>query len=147
MLAATGWPRRVSGRKSRRTLLIVLAGSAFPIGLWAYFSPRSWYEHFPGFGMTWLPQLGAYNEHFCSDVGATYLALTALTVMAAIYVDSSGAVKLTAVAWLTFNSLHLAYHLRTLHMYDTRDAVLMTTTLSIVALISAALLIPGQADE
>jgi hypothetical protein len=97
--------------------------------------------------MTWLPQLGAYNEHFCSDVGATYLALTALTVMAAIYVDSSGAVKLTAVAWLTFNSLHLAYHLRTLHMYDTRDAVLMTTTLSIVALISAALLIPGQADE
>jgi hypothetical protein len=73
--------------------------------------------------MTWLPQLGSYNEHFCSDVGSAYLALTVLAVMAAIYVDSNSAVKLTAAAWLTFNSSHLAYHARTLQMYGTRDAI------------------------
>jgi hypothetical protein len=94
--------------------------------------------------MTWLPQFGPYNEHFCSDVGAAYIALSALAVVAAIYADNRGTVKTAASVWLTFNVLHLAYHLRMLHVYSTRDAALVMTSLSLLALISAALLIPAH---
>jgi hypothetical protein len=94
--------------------------------------------------MTWLPQFGSYNEHFCSDVGATYMALTVLAVVVAIYADNSAMVKAAAAVWLTFNVLHLAYHLRMPHVYNTRDAVLVMTSLSLLALISAALLIPAH---
>lgn len=128
----------------QRALLIFLAASAFPIGVWAYFAPRPWYDRFPGLGMHWLPPLGPYNEHFCSDVGATYLALTVLAAVAAIYVDSASTVKTAAAAWLTFNVLHLLYHLRMLHVYDTRDAALNAVLLGLLALISAALLVPTR---
>jgi uncharacterized MAPEG superfamily protein len=94
--------------------------------------------------MRWLPQFGPYNEHFCSDFGAAYMALTALAVVAAIYVDNSDMVKAAAAVWLTFNVLHLAYHLRMLHVYSTRDAALVMTSLSLLSLISAALLIPAH---
>lgn len=137
----------MAGKHFRRGLLIALAVSAFPVGAWAYFAPRSWYDQFPGFGMTWLPPLGPYNEHFCTDVGAAYLALTLLAVTAAIYVDNGVVVKVAALAWLTFNVLHWTYHLRMLHMYGARDAALTITSLTVVALVSAALLIPARADR
>jgi hypothetical protein len=122
----------------------MLAVSAFPTGVWAYCAPRSWYSHFPGLGLTWLPQLGPYNEHFCSDIGATYIALTVLAAAAVIYVDNASTVKITGMTWLTFNALHLVFHLRTLQMYGPRDAVFTATVLGLLTLISAALLIPAD---
>ena len=107
-----------------RVLLTVLAFTAAFTGGWAYVAPRSWYESFPGFGLSWLPQLGPYNEHFCKDTGAMFLALLVLSVAAIAYVNNGTLVKITASAWLTFNVLHFVYHMSMLHMYNTRDAVL-----------------------
>jgi hypothetical protein len=127
-----------------RVLLTVLAFTAAFTGGWAYVAPRSWYESFPGFGLSWLPQLGPYNEHFCKDTGAMFLALLVLSVAAIAYVNNGTLVKITASAWLTFNVLHFVYHMSMLHMYNTRDAVLNVIGLSLIVLVSAALLIPTR---
>lgn len=125
----------------QRVLLIVLALIAAPIGGWAYLAPHSWYENFPGLGMRWLPPLGPYNEHFCSDVGSTYLGLMVLALVAAVHVTSTGAVRVAAATWLTFSIFHLIYHLRMLHVYNARDAALNMVALTLPALISVVLLI------
>jgi tryptophan-rich sensory protein len=133
------------GKKLDRVLLTVLGVAAAFTGVWAYGAPRSWYENFPGFGLSWLPQLGPYNEHFCKDTGAMFLALLVLSAAAIVYVDNRTVVKIAAGAWLTFNVLHFAYHMTMLQMYNTRDAVLNVILLSVLVLVSAALLIPDRA--
>ena len=130
-----------------RVLFTVLGVVAGFTGVWAYAAPRSWYENFPGFGLSWLPQLGPYNEHFCKDTGAMFLALLVLSVAAIVYVNNRAVVKIAAGAWLTFNVLHFVYHMTMLQMYNTRDAVLNVIFLSLLVLISAALLIPDRANK
>jgi len=130
-----------------RVLFTVLGVVAGFTGVWAYAAPRSWYENFPGFGLSWLPQLGPYNEHFCKDTGAMFLALLVLSVAAIVYVNNRTVVKIAAGAWLTFNVLHFVYHMTMLQMYNTRDAVLNVIFLSLLVLISAALLIPDRANK
>ena len=60
---------------------------------------------------------------------------------------SDATVRITAAAWTTFNVLHLGYHVTTLQMYDGRDKVLVVTSLTILALVSAALLLPLSRRE
>lgn len=96
--------------------------------------------------MRWLPPLGPYNEHFCTDVGSAYLALAVLATAAAIYVGNVGVVRVAAATWLTFSVFHLVFHLRMLHVYDTRDAALNVIALGLPMLISAALLAPRRTD-
>ncbi|MEV0036079.1 hypothetical protein [Streptomyces sp. NPDC050804] len=67
--------------KIRYAALGLLAVGGLYTGLWAYFSPKAWYENFPGFGRSRLPQLGPYNEHLAKDDGAMFLALAVLTVI------------------------------------------------------------------
>ena len=130
-----------------RVLLTVLGVVAGFTGVWAYAAPRSWYENFPGFGLSWLPQLGPYNEHYCKDTGAMYLALLMLSVAAIVSVNNRTVVKIAAGAWLTFNVLHFVCHVTMLQVYNTRDAVLNVIFLSLLVLISAALLIPHRANK
>src|SRR5437868_5872183 len=112
-----------------RACLFVLTLSGALVGCWAYFAPLNWYTTFPGFGLRWLPVLGPYNEHLVKDVGSMYLALTALSGWALVYLSNRTLRIVTAVSWTTFNLLHLIYHLPMLHMYGTRDA-----TLNVIAL-------------
>jgi hypothetical protein len=95
----------------QRLLLGYLALTGGVTGVWAYAAPRHWYDTFPGLGMSWLPPLGPYNEHFVKDVGAFYLGLTALSVLATVYVANATLVKVAACAWTVFNALHLILHL------------------------------------
>lgn len=53
----------------RRILLAFLLLTGLVTGAWAYVAPMSWYTTFPGFGLSWLPQLGPFNEHLVKDVG------------------------------------------------------------------------------
>jgi hypothetical protein len=125
-----------------RSALAFLGAGGAAIGGWAYLAPRHWYDNFPGLGMTWLPQLGPYNEHFAKDVGAMFLALAALTAVTFVLVTNQTLVRVTAVTWLVFNTLHCIYHLPMLGMYNTRDAVVNAIVLSLLVLAAAALLIP-----
>jgi hypothetical protein len=126
----------------RRFVLALLALIGAYTGFWAYFAPEHWHAHFPGFGLSWLPQLGPFNEHLAKDAGAMFLALTVLSLIALRHVRNDVLVRTTGLAWLTFNALHLAYHLQHLHMYSTLDKVLNVVTLAGALLLSAALLIP-----
>jgi hypothetical protein len=124
----------------RRFALVSLAVIGAYTGFWAYFAPRHWHDRFPGFGRSWLPQLGPFNEHLAKDAGAMFLALTVLSLIALRYVHNDVLVRTAGLAWLTFNVLHLTYHLQHLHMYGTFDKILNVITLSVAALLSIALL-------
>lgn len=129
-----------------RGLLALLAATGTVAGAWAYFAPRNFYDTFPGGGLSWLPQLGPYNEHFCKDVGAMYLALTLLTALTIVHVTNTTLLWITAGTWITFNGLHFIYHLTMLHMYSPRDQVLNVIVLAALLLVSGLLLIPVRAS-
>jgi len=124
----------------RRFALVVLALTGAFTGFWAYFAPRHWHATFPGFGRSWLPQLGPFNEHLAKDAGAMFLALMVLSLIALRHVRNDLLVRTAGLAWLTFNALHLGYHVQHLHMYDTLDQVLNVVTLVGVLLLSLVLL-------
>ena len=63
-------------RPVKRIGLVILALSSGPIGLWATFAPKSFYEDFPGGGRHWVQLDGPYNHHLVTDFGALNLALT-----------------------------------------------------------------------
>lgn len=134
-------------RNLNRVLLAGLAVVAAITGVWAYFAPRSWYDSFPGMGLSWLPQLGPYNEHFCKDTGAMFLALLVLSVAAVICIDNQAVVRIVGGAWLTFNTLHWWYHMTMLHMYNTRDATLNVIFLSLMVVAAAVLVFPRRTTE
>jgi heme/copper-type cytochrome/quinol oxidase subunit 4 len=134
----------------RYTCLGLLALTALYTGIWAYFSPEGWHASFPGFGLSWLPQLGPYNEHLAKDAGAMFLAMAALTIITLRYVRDNRAVQTTGAVWLVFNVLHLIYHMQHLHMYETSDQVLNVVSLSSLVALSVALLVlslPRRQDD
>ncbi|MFD9330693.1 hypothetical protein [Streptomyces sp. NPDC060065] len=128
--------------KIRYASLGLLAMVALYTGIWAYFFPKGWHENFPGFGLSWLPQLGPYNEHLAKDSGAMFLALGILTVIALRSVRNNRLVQTTGAVWLVFNVLHFTYHMQHLDMYNTRDQVLNVVFLGALLLVAALLLVP-----
>ncbi|MDG4664882.1 hypothetical protein [Mycobacterium sp. 236(2023)] len=127
---------------AQRILLGVLTLVATGTGVWAYFAARHWYDTFPGLGLSWLPQLGPYNEHFVRDVGAFFLGLTVLSVATLLHVTNTTLVRVSAGAWTMFNVLHLILHLQMLHHYSPRDQVLNVVALGTLLLVSLALFLP-----
>lgn len=127
----------------RISLAFIAVTSAY-VGFYAYFATASWFVNFPGFGLRWLPQLGPYNEHFAKDVGAFYLAFTALSLVALANVKKPVVVQLAGAALLVFNVLHFAYHLTMLHMYEPRDQVLNVVLLSLLVVVSFILVLPSR---
>jgi hypothetical protein len=135
----------------QRILLAVLSFFGLMTGVWAYFFPRHWYDTFPGMGLSWLPQLGPFNEHFATDTGAMFLGLATLSIAAFIGSTNTTLVRVAGAAWTVFNLLHWIFHMRMLHMYEPRDQVLNAITLSAILVVSALLLLPPpratQANE
>lgn len=125
-----------------RGLLGFLTLTGAGVGLWAYAAPRNWYDTFPGMGLSWLPQLGPYNEHFVKDVGAMFLGLGLLSVLTLIHIANTTLVKVTAGTWTLFSLLHFIYHMQMLGMYSPRDQVLNVIVLTVILLASALLFIP-----
>ncbi|MFJ9034127.1 hypothetical protein ACIRQP_37830 [Streptomyces sp. NPDC102274] len=128
--------------KIRYAILGLLAVAGLYTGLWAYFSPAGWYANFPGFGRSWLPQLGPYNEHLAKDDGAMFLALAVLAIITMRYVRNNRFVQTTGAVWLVFNVLHFIYHMQHLDMYETVDQVLNVVFLSALVVVSVLLLMP-----
>ena len=58
----------MSHRTVARLGLAYLSAIALALGIWAGGAPRSFYENFPGLGMTWVSVDGPYNEHLVRDV-------------------------------------------------------------------------------
>jgi hypothetical protein len=128
----------------QRILLFVLSFFGLVTGVWAYFFPRHWYDTFPGLGLSWLPQLGPFNEHFATDTGAMFLGLATLSIAAFIRSTNTTLVRVAGAAWTVFNLLHWIFHMRMLHMYEPRDQILNAILLSAILIVSALLLLPTR---
>jgi hypothetical protein len=78
-------------------------------GLPALLAPRWFFDSFPGFGHRWTAAYPPYNQHLVADLGATFVTLALLLLVAAWLADRRvGVVVLVAV--LVFSTLHLAFH-------------------------------------
>lgn len=127
----------------QRLILAILAGTGAVTGPWASFAPQSFYDSFPGFGRRWVSVDGPYNEHLVRDVGAIYLALMVLALVAAVSMERI-AVLIAAATTFTFGVFHFSYHVHHLGVYDTTDAVLNVIALGGSVVLSALLLIPAR---
>lgn len=130
-----------------RVCLVILLLSGGYVGGWAYLAPRHWYDDFPGFGLRWLPRLGPYDEHLAKDVGALYLALVVLTLVALGRPRDRALTRIVGVTWLVFNVLHLAYHLTMLGRYGPTDRVQNVVALSLVAILALVLVVRPSAEN
>jgi hypothetical protein len=129
-----------------RVVLALLAISSGMIGVWAAFSPRSFYLHFPGDGHTWVALDGPYNEHLVRDVGGLNLALTVVTLFA-LFALSRQLVLATACAWLVYGVPHLVYHLRHLSPFSGGDKVSIPVSLALGVAGALLLLIPPRPNQ
>lgn len=119
--------------------LLLLAAPVLPIGLWALVSPRSFYEDFPAAGRHWVSALGPYNEHLISDVGAGYLALGVMLVLAGMLLQRT-LVRVSLVAWLAFAIPHFAFHLTTFDTFSFADNLASLGGLGLAVLLPLVLL-------
>ncbi|WP_243794624.1 hypothetical protein [Saccharopolyspora gloriosae] len=103
----------------------------------------SWHKNFPGFGLSWLPRLGPYNEHLARDSGAMFLALALFSALAVWRITDVVLTRIAGATWLVFNGLHLGYHLTMLHMYSARDQVLSMLSLAFLVALSLVPLLPA----
>ena len=92
-----------------RVALALLALTAAFVGFWALLAPSSFYASFPGLGYTWVSEAGPYDEHLVRDVGALYLALLVVTVLALLR-PASVRPWAAGLAWLVFAVPHLVFH-------------------------------------
>ncbi len=126
---------RAAMRWGMRLGLLLLASSALPVGFWASFAPRSFYEDFPAPGRRWVSAIGPYNEHLITDVGAGYLALGVMLGLAGILL-----VRVSLLAWLTYAVPHFALHLTTFEAFSSADNLASMGSLGFVVLLPLTLL-------
>ena len=117
----------------------VLAVSSLPLGVWAVVAPRSFYDHFPGFGRHWVSPDGPYNEHLLRDFGGLNLALGIFTVCAAVWLLRP-MVMAAALAWFASSVPHLLYHVLNLDHFDSTDQVGIVAGLVVAPVIAVVLL-------
>ena len=120
--------------------LVVLAVQGAILGVWAGFAPRSFYDDFPGLGRTWVSVDGPYNEHLVRDVGWLNLALTVITVWAAVSLVRA-LVLATLVGWLVTSIPHLVYHASNLDGLSAGDGTAEIISLALGPALAAALLV------
>jgi hypothetical protein len=123
-----------------RAALVALAVTSALVGVWATLFPRSFYDDFPSGGRVWVAVDGPYNEHLVRDVGELNLALTLVTVVAAVTLVRA-AVVAAAGAWIVFSLPHFVYHLRHREIYDTTDQVLNLTALAAAVVLPVVVLV------
>jgi len=122
-----------------RIALGYLALVALQVGVWAQFAPRSFYDHFPGFGMAWVRVDGPYNEHLVRDVGGLNLAVAALMIAAMITLLRP-MIVVAAIAALLYGVPHLVYHIAHTDPLGTGDIVVSLGGLALFAALPVALL-------
>lgn len=129
----------------RRVVLALTALVALFVGVWAAAFPAAFYSSFPGLGLHWISEDGAFNEHLIRDVGGLYLAL-ATTTIAAMFSTSATPARMIGLGWTVFNTLHLAYHVTHLDG-STVDRIGNVVSLSIVLVLGVLLLLPARAQS
>lgn len=119
-----------SPTRTRRRLRVGMWLLGLPqllLGLYALALPRDFWRDFP-VSRAWVSALGPYNEHLVRDVGALFIAISAVVLFAAGRVERRFAVG-ALVAWLLFTVPHLVFHALHTDAFDTVDNVLQFAAL------------------
>lgn len=114
------------------------------VGVWATFSPRAFYDDFPGFGRVWVAVDGPFNEHLVRDTGSWALALAVLCAVAAWTLSRT--IVVTAGVALAVQAVpHAVYHLRHTDPFDGTDLALSIGGIIAVAAVGVAIAAAGIA--
>lgn len=92
-----------------RVVLVAIGLSQVIDGFYALFDPRGFYNDFPA-GRGWVAAYPAYNEHLTRDLGALFLAVGVLLLLASVWLSRRLVIAAT-VSWLVFAIPHTLYHL------------------------------------
>jgi len=130
----------------RKIALVVIAGGALLVGVWAQLFPRSFYDDFPGAGRVWVAVDGPYNEHLVRDVGGLQLGL-ALVAIVALVTGSVLVARVAGGAALLFGVPHLVYHSLHLEAFDTGDKVALVGSLGSAALAAVVAVAPAPTSS
>ncbi|RNL81094.1 hypothetical protein [Nocardioides marmorisolisilvae] len=128
---------------ARKVGVLVLLLQGLFVGGWALIGPRSFYDSFPGAGHHWTAVTGPYNEHFVTDVGAAYLALAAVALLALAWGDLRSC-RLAGAAWAVFSAPHFLFHARHLSGLTSFDKVAELTSLGATLVLAVLLVLPGK---
>ena len=141
-MAETNPPGQRSSPVRDGRLPVLLLGLAFlPTALQATVAPRSFFDDFP-LGRGWVSMDGAvYDEHLVRDVGGLFLAMVILSFMA--WFRPSLCFPL-GIAWLVQGVLHLVFHIRHLHGFETVDTVGLVGSLLAVPVLATWAIIAGR---
>ena len=129
-----------------RISLLYLAGNGFLVGPWAALAPRSFYDDFPGGGMSWVAVDGPYNEHLVRDVGGLFL-LGGIVALGAAIALTPVLTRVAGAGWLVFAGLHLLYHLRHLDLYPGDERVMNASSLSLAVAAALVAVVGPRASE
>ena len=95
-----------------RGLLAIVAALQAEVGIWGEVAPRSFYDHFPGFGRHWVSAIGPYDEHLVRDYASAEIGLAVLLACAAIWFTRQ-VVLIAGAAFLAGTLPHFIFHLTT----------------------------------
>ncbi|MDQ3156854.1 MAG: hypothetical protein M3Q98_09040 [Actinomycetota bacterium] len=126
-------------RLALRIALLALGLPQIAIGVWALASPKGWHDTFPGLGRHWLDNYGPYNQHLSTDVGATFLAIGTLLLIAVWLLDHR-TVVIALVVYLVYAIPHTAFHLLNDNVLTTGERVFDGIVLTATVLGSAGLI-------
>src|SRR3954471_23381275 len=126
-----------------RIALGYLALISLEIGLWAQFAPRSFFDHYPGFGRAWVGVDGPYNEHLVRDVGGLNLGLAAVLIVALLTL-SQATIIAASLASLLYGVPHLVYHIAHSDLLSGSDVLVSLGVLALFAVIPVVLILVSR---
>jgi hypothetical protein len=93
----------------RLGVAVTLAAPQLVVGVWAVSAPKSWFESFPGFDPRLVAADPPYNEHLATDVGAGFVAIGVVLLVAAIWANRA-AMAIALLGFAAFTLPHVVYH-------------------------------------
>jgi hypothetical protein len=113
-------------------------------GVGAIAAPRWFFDTFPGFGRHWTAAYPPYNEHLMTDVGAAFLTLGVMLLIAAWMRDRK-VTFVVLIGLLVFSTAHLAFHLRDPGDLTGADLAASLTSLALGVIVPGLLLVLSRA--
>ncbi len=138
--AATTSPAHITHQYASLAGTVVLSAV---LGIWAYFLPQAFFDHFPIVLGEWVSTDGPFNEHLVRDHGAMYLALGAAGVYGLVR-PSLPVYRVLGIVWSVFGVLHFAYHVGHLDHLGQMEATAQLIALVVALGLGIAMLIPGR---
>jgi hypothetical protein len=127
------------------TLIVAILGLLhLSWGVGAIAAPRWFFDTFPGFGQHWTAAYPPYNEHLMTDVGAAFLTLGVILLIAAGMRDRK-VTSVVLIGLLVFSTAHLVFHARHPGNLTGPDLTASLASLILGVVVPALLLVVGWA--